>query len=68
MLYIAPLLEDGVIEYETKRFHPERIFQMEPSDDVDRAWNSVLGRKLPSISPGMLKSCERSILIGHGLH
>ncbi|KAL0465492.1 hypothetical protein QR685DRAFT_576000 [Neurospora intermedia] len=26
-----PLLEDGVIEYENKRFHPDRIFQEGPS-------------------------------------
>ncbi|KAH7633117.1 hypothetical protein B0T09DRAFT_86396 [Sordaria sp. MPI-SDFR-AT-0083] len=39
----SPLLEDGVIEYENRRFHPDRIFQQDPSPAVDKAWESILG-------------------------
>ncbi|KAK3499422.1 uncharacterized protein B0T23DRAFT_17021 [Neurospora hispaniola] len=39
----SPLLEDGVIEYENERFHPDRIFQEDPSPSVDKAWESILG-------------------------
>ena len=41
----APLFEDGVVRYTNRRVHPMKIFQSEPSDEVDRAWNETLERE-----------------------
>jgi hypothetical protein len=42
---IAPVREDGFIEYVNKRFKPQREFQQEEGEELEAVWNASLGRK-----------------------
>lgn len=49
----APLREDGVVRYVNKAFKPQKIFQSELSEEVEKAWNEIMGCE-PSPFPNLL--------------
>lgn len=42
---IAPVREDGFIEYVNKQFEPQQVFLQEEGEELEAAWNATLGRK-----------------------
>lgn len=39
----SPVREDGFVRQITKRIYPQKVFQSETSDEVEKAWNKTMG-------------------------
>jgi hypothetical protein len=47
----APLYDDGAVRYVNRLFKPQKIFQSEPSDKVEAAWEETMGSQWAAFFP-----------------